>query len=106
SWRCPAAAKRSSSPGRTARPILVCGLLSLSPGPDVEPDRIGVCSTARKLSILLPLLRKGAVMPVEDSTTAALEQYRTYLECLAFMRLDPRLRSKFGLSAVIQNTLL
>src|SRR5262249_13929491 len=41
-----------------------------------------------------------------DSATAALEQYRAYLECLAFMRLDPRLRSKFGLSDIIQNTLL
>ena len=45
-------------------------------------------------------------MPAQDSTTAALEEYRAYLECLAFMRLDPRLRSKFGLSDVIQNTLL
>jgi RNA polymerase sigma-70 factor (ECF subfamily) len=45
-------------------------------------------------------------MPAHDSATAALEQYRAYLECLAFMRLDPRLRSKFGLSDVIQNTLL
>src|SRR3954466_10463125 len=51
-------------------------------------------------------MRKGAVLPGHDSATAALEQYRAYLECLAFMRLDPRLRSKFGLSDVIQHTLL
>src|SRR5262249_56454745 len=51
-------------------------------------------------------LREGGSLTRPDSATAALEQYRAYLECLAFMRLDPRLRSKFGLSDIIQNTLL
>jgi RNA polymerase sigma-70 factor (ECF subfamily) len=35
-----------------------------------------------------------------------LEQFRAYLETLTFLQVDPRLRSKFGLSDLIQNTLL
>jgi RNA polymerase sigma-70 factor (ECF subfamily) len=35
-----------------------------------------------------------------------LEQFRAYLGCLAHMRIDPRLRSKFGVSDVIQQTLI
>ncbi len=42
----------------------------------------------------------------QDRPEVALEQYHAYLECLAWMRIDPRLRGKFGLSDVIQNTLL
>jgi RNA polymerase sigma-70 factor (ECF subfamily) len=36
----------------------------------------------------------------------ALEEYRAYLETLTFIQIDPRLRCKFGLSDVVQNTLL
>jgi RNA polymerase sigma-70 factor (subfamily 1) len=36
----------------------------------------------------------------------ALEELRAYLETLTFIQIDPRLRSKFGLSDVVQNTLL
>ena len=35
----------------------------------------------------------------------ALEKYRAYLETLTFIQIDPRLRSKFGLSDIIQVTL-
>jgi RNA polymerase sigma-70 factor (subfamily 1) len=41
-----------------------------------------------------------------DTANRTLEQYRAYLECLTFIQVDPRLRSKFGMSDVIQNTLL
>jgi RNA polymerase sigma-70 factor, ECF subfamily len=41
-----------------------------------------------------------------DAANRTLEQYRAYLECLTFIQVDPRLRSKFGMSDVIQNTLL
>jgi RNA polymerase sigma-70 factor (ECF subfamily) len=36
----------------------------------------------------------------------ALEQFRAFLETLTFIQIDPRLRSKFGLSDVVQVTLL
>jgi RNA polymerase sigma-70 factor (ECF subfamily) len=36
----------------------------------------------------------------------AVEEFRAYLVTLAFIQIDPRLRSRFGLSDVIQNTLL
>jgi RNA polymerase sigma-70 factor (ECF subfamily) len=36
----------------------------------------------------------------------ALEEFRAYLETLTFIQIDPRLRSKFGLSDVVQETLL
>jgi RNA polymerase sigma-70 factor (subfamily 1) len=36
----------------------------------------------------------------------ALEKYRAYLETLTHIQVDPRLRGKFGLSDIIQNTLL
>jgi len=36
----------------------------------------------------------------------ALEECRAYLETLTFLQIDPRLRSKFGLSDVVQETLL
>ena len=36
----------------------------------------------------------------------ALEKYRAYLETLTFIQIDPCLRNKFGLSDVIQNTLV
>jgi RNA polymerase sigma-70 factor (subfamily 1) len=41
-----------------------------------------------------------------DAVNQALEKYRAYLETLTFIQIDPRLRGKFGLSDVIQNTLL
>jgi RNA polymerase sigma-70 factor (subfamily 1) len=36
----------------------------------------------------------------------ALEQYRAYLECLTFIRLDPRLWRRFGWSDIVNHTLL
>jgi RNA polymerase sigma-70 factor (ECF subfamily) len=41
-----------------------------------------------------------------DRAGQALEDCRAYLETLTFIQIDPRLRSKFGLSDIIQNTLL
>ncbi len=40
-----------------------------------------------------------------DPVNQALEEFRAYLETLTFIQIDPRLRGKFGLSDVIQNTL-
>jgi RNA polymerase sigma-70 factor (ECF subfamily) len=41
-----------------------------------------------------------------DPGDQALEEFRAYLETLTFIQIDPRLRSKFGLSDVIQKTLI
>jgi RNA polymerase sigma-70 factor (ECF subfamily) len=41
-----------------------------------------------------------------DATNQALAEFRAYLETLTFIQIDPRLRGKFNLSDVIQNTLL
>jgi len=41
-----------------------------------------------------------------DTDNHVLEEVRAYLETLTFIQIDPRLRSKFGLSDVVQNTLV
>ena len=41
-----------------------------------------------------------------DAVNQALEEFRAYLETLTFIQIDPRLRSKFGWSDVIQETLI
>jgi RNA polymerase sigma-70 factor (ECF subfamily) len=41
-----------------------------------------------------------------NSTDLVLERFRAYLECLTMIKVDPRLQSKFGLSDIIQQTLL
>jgi RNA polymerase sigma-70 factor (ECF subfamily) len=41
-----------------------------------------------------------------DDADHRLEQFRAYLETLTWIQIDPRLRAKFGLSDVIQDTLL
>src|SRR6516162_10942995 len=41
-----------------------------------------------------------------DAVNQALGEYRAYLETLTCIQIDPRLRSKFGMSDVIQNTLV
>jgi RNA polymerase sigma-70 factor (subfamily 1) len=41
-----------------------------------------------------------------DAVNQALEEVRAYLETLTFIQIDPRLRSKFGLSDVVQKTLV
>jgi RNA polymerase sigma-70 factor (ECF subfamily) len=46
------------------------------------------------------------VPPQTDGDAGTLEQFRAYLGCLAHMRIDPRLHSKFGVSDVIQQTLI
>jgi RNA polymerase sigma-70 factor, ECF subfamily len=52
-------------------------------------------------------LKKGGPVPSNtDAVNQALEEYRAYLETLTFLQIDPRLRSKFGLSDVVQDTLL
>jgi RNA polymerase sigma-70 factor (subfamily 1) len=40
-----------------------------------------------------------------DAVNQSLEEFRTYLETLRFIRIDPRLRSKFGMSDIVQKTL-
>jgi RNA polymerase sigma-70 factor (subfamily 1) len=41
-----------------------------------------------------------------DACNQLLEEYRAYLETLTFIQIDPRLRSGFSMSDVIQDTLL
>jgi RNA polymerase sigma-70 factor (ECF subfamily) len=46
-------------------------------------------------------------MPVHpDATNQALEEFRAYLETLTLLQIDPRLRSKFSMSDIVQNTLV
>ena len=46
-------------------------------------------------------------MPVHaDATNQALEEFRAYLETLTLIQIDPRLRSKFSMSDIVQNTLV
>jgi RNA polymerase sigma-70 factor, ECF subfamily len=46
------------------------------------------------------------VPPPPTDANGPLERFRAYLETLKSIQLDPRLRSRFGLSDVIQITLL
>jgi RNA polymerase sigma-70 factor (subfamily 1) len=41
-----------------------------------------------------------------DAVNQTLERYQAYLETLTYIQIDPRLRSEFGMSEIIQNTLL
>jgi RNA polymerase sigma-70 factor (ECF subfamily) len=41
-----------------------------------------------------------------EAVNQALEKFRVYLETLTYIQVDARLRGKFGLSDVIQNTLV
>jgi RNA polymerase sigma-70 factor (ECF subfamily) len=41
-----------------------------------------------------------------EAVNHVLEEFRAYLETLTFIQIDPRLRSKFGLSDVVQHTLI
>lgn len=41
-----------------------------------------------------------------DTCNQLMEEFRAYLETLTFIQIDPRLRSKFSVSDIIQNTLL
>jgi RNA polymerase sigma-70 factor (ECF subfamily) len=51
--------------------------------------------------------KKGGSVPANiGAVNQALEKYRAYLETLTYIQVDPRLRGKFGLSDIIQNTLL
>jgi RNA polymerase sigma-70 factor (subfamily 1) len=50
---------------------------------------------------------KGGFMPGHpDDANQALEEFRAYLETLTLIQIDPRLRSKFSMSDIVQNTLL
>jgi len=44
-------------------------------------------------------------MTAQESTSQALEEFRGYLETLTYIQVSPRLRSKFGLSDIISQTL-
>jgi hypothetical protein len=46
------------------------------------------------------------MQPMSDADNQALQEFRGYLETLTFIQIDPRLRIKFDLSDIIQNTLL
>jgi RNA polymerase sigma-70 factor (ECF subfamily) len=41
-----------------------------------------------------------------DACNQLMEEFRAYLETLTFIQIDPRLRGKFSMSDIIQNTLL
>ena len=41
-----------------------------------------------------------------DACNQLLEEFRAYLETLTYIQIDPRLRREFGMSDIIQNTLL
>ncbi len=41
-----------------------------------------------------------------DACNRLLEEFRAHLETLTFIQMDPRLRSEFSMSDIIQNTLL
>ena len=45
-------------------------------------------------------------MPDAENTNQVLEAFRGYLETLTAIQVAPRLRSKFGLSDIISQTLL
>jgi RNA polymerase sigma-70 factor (ECF subfamily) len=47
-----------------------------------------------------------ADMPPPTDANGSLERFRAYLETLRSIQLDPRMRGRFGLSDVIQGTLL
>jgi RNA polymerase sigma-70 factor (ECF subfamily) len=62
--------------------------------------------SARRAVACFPL-EKGDAMPCRsDAVNQALEEYRAYLETLTFIQIDPRLRGKFGMSDIVQQTLL
>jgi RNA polymerase sigma-70 factor (ECF subfamily) len=50
--------------------------------------------------------REGLVSRTTEAVNQSLEQFRVYLETLAFIQIDPRLRGKFGWSDIIQGTLI
>ena len=41
-----------------------------------------------------------------DAVNQALGEYRAYLETLTCIQIDPRLRGKFGMSDIVQQTLV
>ena len=41
-----------------------------------------------------------------DATNQALVEFRAYLETLTLIQIDPRLRSNFNMSDIVQNTLV
>jgi RNA polymerase sigma-70 factor, ECF subfamily len=53
------------------------------------------------------LKKKGGPVPNDtQAVNQALGEFRAYLETLTFLQIDPRLRGKFGLSDVVQDTLI
>jgi RNA polymerase sigma-70 factor (subfamily 1) len=52
------------------------------------------------------LKKGGLVLSDTDAVNRDLEEVRAYLETLTFIQIDPRLRSKFGVSDVVQQTLV
>jgi RNA polymerase sigma-70 factor (ECF subfamily) len=49
---------------------------------------------------------RRAMSASPDRVNRILDEYHAYLETLTFIQVDPRVRGKFGLSDVVQNTLV
>src|SRR5262249_36780790 len=49
---------------------------------------------------------RGAMPTQPESSNPILERYRAYLDCLTYVRVDPRLWRRFGWSDVVNHTLL
>src|SRR5262249_2615911 len=66
---------------------------------------LGKVPGSRRNDALFPLIQEGKPITAQESTSQVLEEFRGYLETLTYIQVSPRLRSKFGLSDIISQTL-
>jgi hypothetical protein len=62
-------------------------------------------SARRNLGLFPPNLVGDTVPDSTVTCNQLLIEFRAYLETLTYIQIDPRLRSKFSVSEIIQNTL-